>query len=126
MAWTREQWMVVFRVFMLFAKMVAFRYCLDFVNSFHRIPMLYFHCVENQQNLRSGIVVPVLGYIVRLLVAHWTASFASSIVEHGHNLAPLIELRFPDELLQLRIAIFNFFRYLDQFLMPRRNLYRQG
>ena len=128
--WTREQWMVVLRALLIVGKLVAVRYCFDFVNTFNRIPMLNFNCVENQTNLISYIVVPVLGYIVRLFIAHWTASFVSSIMGNVRNLEPLIDLHFQDELLQLRVAmvnfLVNFLRYLDQFLMPRRNLYRQG
>ena len=107
--WTREQWMVVFRALLIVGKLFAVRYCFDFVNAFNRIPMLNFNCVENQTNLILYIVVPVLGYIVRLIIAHWTASFASSIIENGNNLAPLIELHFQDELLQLRNVMVNFF-----------------
>ena len=124
--WTREQWMVVLRALLIVGKLVAVKYCYDFVNVFNGIPGFNFNCVENQTNLISYIVVPVLGYIVRLLVAHCTASFVSSIMGNVRNLVPLIDLHFQDELLQLRIAMLNFLRYLDQFLMPRRNLYRQG
>ena len=124
--WTREQWMVVLRALLIVGKLVAAQYCFDFTLTFSKIPGFNFNCVEDQQNLRSYIVVPVLGYIVRLLVAHCTASFVSSIMGNVRNLEPLIDLHFQDELLQLRIAMLNFLRYLDQFLMPRRNLYRQG
>ena len=124
--WTREQWMVVLRALLIVGKLVAVRYCFNFIDTFNRIPGFNFNCIENQTNLRSYIVVPVLGYIVRLLVAHCTASFVSSIMGNVRNLEPLINQHFADELLQLRIAMLNFLRYLDQFLMPRRNLYRQG
>ena len=126
MAWTREQWMVVLRALWIVGKLIAAQYCFDLVDAFSHITPLNPNCVQDQTNLRSYIVVPVLGYIVRLLVAHGTASFVNSIMGNIRNLWPLIELRFPDELLQLRIAMVNFFRWLDQFLMPRRNLYRQG
>ena len=92
--WTREQWMVVLRWLLIVGKLVAAQYCFDFTLTFSKIPGFNFNCVEDQQNLRSYIVVPVLGYIVRLIFAHWTASFASSIIENAHNLEPLIELHF--------------------------------
>ena len=123
--WTREQFMVVFRVLMIVAKMVAVQYCYDLATFFSRVPMLNFNCVEDQLNL--GIVhssILVFLNIMRLLVAHWTASFASSIGENVRNLGPLVNQHFQVELIQLRVAMVNFLRYLDQLVPPRNR--RQG